>query len=115
MFFIIAIILPLVRCDAWWIRVFEFPRLQLLFLGILLVITAVFFLDYPNTIFIHVSLLVVAPVIYQFSKIIPYTAVYPQQMLALDKNIGGEHIKLVISNVFMEIKYSGLSRVSCRY
>lgn len=29
-----ATLLPLIKADGWWIRIFDFPRLQILFLAV---------------------------------------------------------------------------------
>jgi hypothetical protein len=37
--------MPLIRKDAWWIRIFDFPRLQILILGIFILVAFLFVWD----------------------------------------------------------------------
>lgn len=101
---ILATLLPIIRKDDWWLRVFEFPRLQLAILCCLLVLSAWLIIEQKNILFVSVCLLLIASAIYQFVKIIPYTSFYPQQMLAADAGIRGQSLKLMISNVLMSNK-----------
>jgi endonuclease/exonuclease/phosphatase (EEP) superfamily protein YafD len=100
---LLATLLPLLRQTAWWVRVCDFPRLQIvagLLLGLLL-------LAVPGSepALAHAPLLLVAigaAVVYQATRIWPYTPwhrkqVQDSQRPAADPN----HISLLVTNVLM--------------
>jgi endonuclease/exonuclease/phosphatase (EEP) superfamily protein YafD len=100
---LLATLLPLLRQTAWWVRVCDFPRLQIvagLLLGLLL-------LAVPGSepALAHAPLLLVAigaAVVYQATRIWPYTPwhrkqVQDSQRPATDPN----HISLLVTNVLM--------------
>ncbi len=103
MLFILSTILPLFKYDSWWIRIFEFPRVQITFIGIIIVLYALF--HFQDNIYFYFNFMVVLIcVVYQITKIIPYTFLYPVQMLTKNKITNHESIKLMIANVFMDNK-----------
>jgi endonuclease/exonuclease/phosphatase (EEP) superfamily protein YafD len=100
---LVATLLPLFRQTAWWVRVCDFPRLQIvagLLLGLLL-------LAVPGNelALAHTPLLLAAigaAVVYQATRIWPYTPwhrkqVQDSQRPATDPN----HISLLVTNVLM--------------
>ena len=77
---LLATLLPLLRQTAWWIRVFDFPRLQivaglLLSLGLLLLPGAPALAHAPA-----VLLALAAAVLYQATRIWPYTPWHRKQV-----------------------------------
>jgi endonuclease/exonuclease/phosphatase (EEP) superfamily protein YafD len=101
---VVATLLPLLRQTAWWIRVFDFPRLQIV-VGLLLSLPLLQVLDTPATgLLAHFpSLLVLAAIAYQATRIWPYTPlhrkqVHDSQRVATDN---GNHISLLVTNVLM--------------
>ncbi|WP_142785957.1 endonuclease/exonuclease/phosphatase family protein [Changchengzhania lutea] len=67
-------ILPYIPLDHWWIRMFDFPHIQLTFLTALAIITYIIKFDFKN----YKDYLFIATLIgcfiFQFIKIYPYTA-----------------------------------------
>lgn len=101
---IVLTVLPFFRFGAWWIRIGDFPRMQITFLCGLV---ALFFgvVHYPLTTFeiiFLVSLGLCAA--YQFYCILPYLPFYPKQVEAAESNDKNNIIKLLISNVLIENK-----------
>ncbi|MDQ3250167.1 MAG: endonuclease, partial [Chloroflexota bacterium] len=70
---ITATVLPLVRKDAWWIRVLDFPRIQITVLTAIVLIA--FWLVGSNTGFIDPLLLtgLTLSLLYQSYMMYPYT------------------------------------------
>jgi endonuclease/exonuclease/phosphatase (EEP) superfamily protein YafD len=70
---IIATALPLVRADAWWIRLFDFPRLQITFVtAITLTVYLLFIRDLGIVQMIFLAALALC-LIYQSYMMFPYT------------------------------------------
>lgn len=101
---IIFTALPFLRVFAWWVRIGDFPRIQIACVALL---TAVFMLvfAYPyeasEIIFISTLFLCVA---YQAYCILPYLPFYPKQVEAERPNEPHENLNLLICNVFEKNK-----------
>ncbi|MEX0684970.1 MAG: endonuclease/exonuclease/phosphatase family protein [Balneolales bacterium] len=97
-------ILPLVRTNAWWIRVLDFPRLQI-FLASIITLVA-FFILMKNTIDSYSLLLALGLcTAYQGARIFPYT---PLAGLQVPSGIraGENSFTLFFANVLMENRES---------
>jgi endonuclease/exonuclease/phosphatase (EEP) superfamily protein YafD len=101
-FIIVATIIPFIRHDFWVFRVFEYPRLQKLFLNaMLLVATLVFF--FPTDTLRQVVLAALAiNLAYIVFLVYPFTRFGPKQIIKSRKPEGDNNIKLLIANVYQE-------------
>jgi len=107
--FIVATALPFIREPHWWIRMFDFPRLQLAVGGLvtLALFAYVFRGDWLHGDAGHwwtyavLGLLGLA-VVYQVARILPYTALYPAQSVRADAVEEEQSFRLVITNVLMD-------------
>lgn len=100
---ILATLLSLSKKEYWWIRVFDFPKLQMMFLMFVGLIC--YGLASRNEISIfdiaYIALLSVT-ILYQAYKIRPYTAFHKYQSLeAKNKNDKENQLSLVYANVLM--------------
>lgn len=97
---VLLTILPLFRRFAWWIRIGDFPRIQIgagALLPALLLIVFFSPVNFGELIFVCVLFLCV---FYQAFCILPYTPLYPQQVEAERPDEPHETIRLLICNVF---------------
>jgi endonuclease/exonuclease/phosphatase (EEP) superfamily protein YafD len=100
---LLVTLLPLLRQTAWWIRVFDFPRLQIV--GGLLLSLVLLALPGSRPALAHAPLLlggIGAAILYQATRIWPYTPwhrkqVQDSQRPATDPN----HLSLLVTNVLM--------------
>lgn len=106
-FYIIAIIvivttaLPLVRRDAWWIRIFDFPRLQILVLGAA-ALAGLFALGRPfELIGIVIVFLTAAAVVYQAYMMFPYTPFARKQVEQSREPAEENTLAILFANVLM--------------
>ncbi len=95
-------VLPFLRYTAWWIRIGEFPRLQIAVVC-LLVLILMPVLMYPLTVVEVIFLLLIASCLaYQIFCVLKYLPFYPKQVersrVPLPQNV----IKLFICNVFID-------------
>lgn len=99
---IILTVLPFLRFWAWWIRIGEFPRLQIAVVGFAVIVSALFVLPPFETVEIIFLSALAACVVYQVYCIVRYLPIYPKQVelsrVPIPKNI----IRLFIYNVFIE-------------
>ena len=102
---IVATVLPLARVPYWWVRMFDFPRAQI---AVGALVTLALFgvanigLAEPSrwewVLFVALG----AAVAYQSWRMLPYTPVWSEQVLATPEASGERSVRLVISNVLME-------------
>ncbi|MDX1547834.1 MAG: endonuclease/exonuclease/phosphatase family protein [Rhodothermales bacterium] len=106
-FFVIATVLPLIRHDHWWIRIFDFPRGQIALGGV--VILAVYLLVWDTSSLFEDVLFVVllSAVVFQGIQMFPYTPFYPNEVVAADEAPPDSCISLLVANVLMSNRESG--------
>lgn len=104
-FGIIAIILtliPLIPADYWWIRMFDFPHIQLTTLTFLAILTFYIKFDFWNKKDFLFIIVLVLCFFYQFSKIAPYTPIFKKEVMDATKANQQAKIKLLTSNVLQK-------------
>lgn len=103
---IVATLLPMVRADAWWIRIFDFPRLQILFLAVL--VFPFFPLLVGYTEIIHVIFLagLVFAIAYQTYMIFPYTLLAEVQVEISRNADPNRMLSILFANVLMDNRKS---------
>lgn len=97
-------IIPLIRHDFWAFRVFEYPRLQKLFLNLLIIIVYVSLFDISGTfekIFVAVT---VANAVYLVYQIFPFTFFAKKALLKVSTQDKDNQISIISSNVFQDNK-----------
>ena len=100
-FVCVATVLPFIRTDEWWVRMFDFPRLQLLLMGFLsgLLLAVCFqFLTVFHKVLAGVLLLALAV---QAVEIFPYTPLSPKQVNRARPD-EGTSIKVFVANVLQD-------------
>ena len=92
---------PLLRSDAWWIRVFDFPRLQIAaLLGLtLLSYAALRYFGRLRPWEYALAAIVGLALVWQLIFIVPYTVFYPKQMSDSRAEDDSNRISLLIYNV----------------
>ena len=101
-FGLIAILLtlvPFVGANYWWIRVFDFPHLQLTLLTLVAIL--VYMIRFDNKSGLDLVLIVALCLCfsYQFVKIVPYTEIRPTSIQDSEINSPENTIKLYTANV----------------
>ncbi len=95
-------LLPLIPSDYWWIRMFDFPLIQLTtltFIAILIYFVKFDFKSSKDYLFIAT---LIGCFIFQFSKIVPYTLLYKKEVLDATINTKTSKIKLLTANVLQK-------------
>ena len=101
---IFATAVPLLRSDSWWIRVFDFPRVQIAALiGLTLVVYAVLHLYGPlRPSEYALAAMVGLGLVWQLYSIAPYTAIYSKEMSDSHAVDDSNRISLLIFNVLSD-------------
>jgi endonuclease/exonuclease/phosphatase (EEP) superfamily protein YafD len=96
--------IPLLRYDDWWIRIFDFPRIQIVVLMVLSLAgyTALRFFGRLRTWDYALVAMVCLALVWQLISIAPYTALYPRQMSDSHAEGDSNRISLLIYNVLSD-------------
>ncbi|MGI4874162.1 MAG: endonuclease/exonuclease/phosphatase family protein [Janthinobacterium lividum] len=100
---LLATLLPLLRQTAWWIRIFDFPRLQIV-AGLLLGLAVLSTAPAPRPpAAVGLSLAVVLALAYQLARIWPYTPLHRKQVHDSQRPAtdAANHLSLMVTNVLM--------------
>lgn len=108
---IILTLLPLIPSDVWWIRMFDFPHLQLTSLTLIAILVYFISFDIKN----HKDFLFMFAMIFcflfQFGKIMPYTPLYDKEMYESSIADVDNDFKLFTANVLQDnLEYSKLTK-----
>ncbi|MEZ4883571.1 MAG: endonuclease/exonuclease/phosphatase family protein [Chitinophagales bacterium] len=99
-------LIPFVKRDAWWIRVFDYPKIQFTVFSIVCLFLCFLFIGFntPHEWFLLLSMLTC--ILYHGYIIVPYTYFFPKQSLNCDSREEHNSISLLIFNVYMYNKKS---------
>lgn len=99
---LIATGLPLINSAAWWIRMFDFPRIQIAILTLATIILAFFFIDFKLKYKSPLMMFLATALIYQAQFVVVYTPLYPTQAKKSELPVGANSFTLLVANVRME-------------
>lgn len=98
---VLITVLPFIKSDRWWIRVLDYPRFQIMGLAVISLGGYIFYIGGPEiweTIFL-ISLALC--ILYQSIVIIPYTAIYKNQVKTSTSPPKDSVVSLLVANVLM--------------
>ncbi|MDT0677486.1 endonuclease/exonuclease/phosphatase family protein [Autumnicola musiva] len=116
LFFSFVMIIPtlasLTRFDQWWIRGFDFPRVQLSFLILVVIVFSAFFYSFEETWhYIAIAVLCLS-LLYQLKKIFPFTPMAKKDVLEFAGDDPDATLSILVSNVLTpNKKYSELLKL----
>ena len=96
---LIPTIASLTKFDEWWVRAFDFPRIQISFLILVVLIITMLISPYEELWQIILTGLLAISLIYQLIKIFPYTLLSRKQVLSFHGNDSKAIISILVSNV----------------
>lgn len=103
---VVATVLPLLRKDAWWIRIFDFPRLQITVLLAITLVTYVIF-HWDSSLTQNLFLVVLSScLIYQGYMMYPYTRFARKQVQQSVNAADDSSFSLLFANVLMDNRNS---------
>jgi endonuclease/exonuclease/phosphatase (EEP) superfamily protein YafD len=103
---IVATVVPLIRSGAWWVRIFDFPRIQIAIVSaVILAADLAFRTDAgPSAQIIRAAL--VFCILYQAHKIRPYTILAHKQVEPAKKRRNESSLSLLLANVKIDNRNS---------
>lgn len=96
---VIPTIASITKFDSWWVRGFDFPRLQISFLQLLVLVFAFFIFTFDYILQYILVVLVLASFIYQAVKIFPYTVLAKKQVMLFKGETPKNPLSILVSNV----------------
>lgn len=99
---LIATGLPLIDSAEWWIRIFDFPRIQIATLSLLALVLAYFYLDFRWKFKLPLLLILAISMVYQIQFVVVYTPLYKTQAKDSNKQSVENSLILLVVNVRME-------------
>lgn len=96
-----ATLLPFLRTDWWWVRILDFPRLQVAGLAAVSAIAALLVLDRRRRRVRAFLIVLLASFGYQSSEVYPFTFLAPKQVEAAGGCREANRLSLLIANVLM--------------
>ncbi|MGA8852674.1 MAG: endonuclease/exonuclease/phosphatase family protein [Christiangramia sp.] len=110
LFFSVLMCIPtlasITRFDQWWIRGFDFPRIQISFLIVCVIIASFFVYDFSDLWHYLAIIALILSLLYQFVKIFPYTYISKKQVLRFEGSDPNATISILVSNVLTSNKQS---------
>ncbi len=94
--------LPLINTAEWWIRIFDFPRLQIAILTLLTLILAYFYVGFKWKYKLPLLLLLSVALVYQLQLVWIYTPLYETEAKNSNKQTVENSFTLLVSNVLMD-------------
>ena len=100
---IVATLLPLLRQTAWWIRVCDFPRLQIVSALFLSLVTTLLLPNLTGPWAIGFAVCLALALVYQASRIWPYTPLHSLQVAPASRPASDtdNHLSIMVANVLM--------------
>jgi endonuclease/exonuclease/phosphatase (EEP) superfamily protein YafD len=98
-FLTVFTLLPLWRCEAWWVRSLDFPRMQLTVIALLLLVLECWLLDWHRPQTWGLSLVTLLCFAYQAWWIVPYTKLFPVEVKSTTHADNRRLIRILTANV----------------
>jgi endonuclease/exonuclease/phosphatase (EEP) superfamily protein YafD len=97
---LVASLASLIRWDRWWVRVFDFPRIQILVIHLLAILSSFLAEGINGTAELGLIVGLVISFAYQFYNVYPYTIFSPKEVDKYTAKSEGLDISLFVSNVY---------------
>ena len=97
-------IIPIFGANYWWIRVFDFPHLQLTLLTLIALLVYLIRFDKSNKFDVSFAVILLICFSYQVSKIFPYTELAKRDILDTKLQEPENDLKLYTANVLQSNK-----------
>ena len=92
--------LAFIRTDEWWVRLCDFPRLQIAYVGLIVLVLIAFWPGYGGKARLWLCGLLCVAVAAQGWHLFPYTTLSRKQVLGADA--AGPELRILVSNVLQE-------------
>lgn len=102
---LVSTALPVLRADAWWIRIFDFPRLQIVTAAVVAIIGFIVLGADSLLDSLVMSALALSIGLHGY-RILPFTPVWRKQVTSAGEIIAGPRVSVLVANVLMDNRNS---------
>lgn len=102
----VASLLPFIRREVWWIRVFDFPRVQILALGLIALALCAVYWDLRTWQGLTVFATIGVAVLVQAASIFRYTPVAGKEVISISNPDPDSILSLLVANVLMSNRHT---------
>src|SRR5690606_7224598 len=99
-------LVPLLRSNWWFVRIFDYPRSQKFWLNVLILTIYVVFIGWTESSDVVFITAMCFNLAFLFSKVWEYTKLAPVQMKVNGK--GGDSVRLLVANVYQDNRDASL-------
>ncbi|MDT0689846.1 endonuclease/exonuclease/phosphatase family protein [Salegentibacter sp. F188] len=92
----------LTRFDHWWIRGFDFPRVQISLLLVLLILISIILYSFEEPWQFIILLALFLSLLYQIKKIFPFTPLAKKDVLQFSGSKSSRNLSILVSNVLTQ-------------
>jgi endonuclease/exonuclease/phosphatase (EEP) superfamily protein YafD len=103
---IAATAIPLVRADAWWVRIFDFPRLQITVISVLAFALTMLLREDPSAWDQVFFVALAASTFYQCYRMFPYTRLARREVQNSRHRTAENTVSMLVFNVLMDNRQS---------
>jgi endonuclease/exonuclease/phosphatase (EEP) superfamily protein YafD len=96
---VLVTVLPFSRSEWWWVRCWDFPRLQLALFALVAAVASWFVLDRTSGLAWVVLIANLACFVYQACRILPYTRLFPREVKQAGHAKREARLRILSSNV----------------
>ncbi len=101
-FYVVSAVFPLLKFDAWWIRGWDFPRLQLAMVGLAAVLLLAFTTPGWPLPKLALLLLLAGSLAQDAYRIVPYTPLVRPESLPVASNDPARRLSILVANVLQD-------------
>jgi endonuclease/exonuclease/phosphatase (EEP) superfamily protein YafD len=98
---IVTTLLPLAKLDDWWIRIFDFPRLQISAVSALVLVLTLLVREEPGVVENLLLAALAACALYQAYRMYPYTPLHAKQVETAAARTRIQTVSVLCANVLM--------------
>jgi endonuclease/exonuclease/phosphatase (EEP) superfamily protein YafD len=102
-----ATLLPFLKREEWWIRDLDFPRVQILVLGLIVALAMPYFTGVDHPVEIALLAALGGSLVYQARRIFPYTPLAPLEVLPSRGHDPRSSLSILVANVLTTNEESG--------
>ena len=100
-FFTVATLIPFIRREEWWIRDWDFPRAQILVLGVPVAAAFPAFTGFDSWWKILIFTALLFALLYQARRVFPYTRLSQREVLPAENPGEESSVSILVANVLM--------------
>jgi endonuclease/exonuclease/phosphatase (EEP) superfamily protein YafD len=104
---LVATLLPIVRRQVWWIRMLDFPRVQIILAGVVVLIGILVLYDDRSLVVTLLATGIVISLAYHVYRVLPFSVLWRRQVSTFRDPGPADELSVLVANVLMENRDGG--------